>query len=74
MCLAVPGTILAIDENDVAEVDFFGVKRSANVSMVEAGIGNHVIVHAGFAIQVLSCEEAAEGLDLFRQMVEEQNA
>ena len=74
MCLAVPGKILTIDENDIATVDFGGVNRPVNVSLVEVGVGDFVIVHAGFAIQVLSEEEAAETLDLFRQILEEQDA
>ncbi len=74
MCLAVPGKILTIDENDIATVDFGGVNRPVNVSLVEVGVGDYVIVHAGFAIQVLSCEGTAETLDLFRPMLEEQNA
>jgi hydrogenase expression/formation protein HypC len=74
MCLAVPGRILSIDENDIASVDFGGVKRPVNVSLVEVEIGDYVIVHAGYAIQVLSEEEARSTLDIFRQMLEEQNA
>ncbi len=74
MCLAVPGRILSIDENDIASVDFGGVKRPVNISLVEVEIGDYVIVHAGYAIQVLSEEEARSTLDIFRQMLEEQNA
>lgn len=74
MCLAVPGKILSIDENKVANVDFGGVERPVNVSLVEVNVGDYVIVHAGYAIQVLSEEDALQTLDIFRQMLEEQNA
>jgi hydrogenase expression/formation protein HypC len=74
MCLAVPGKILSIDENAVANVDFGGVERPVNVSLVDVDVGDFVIVHAGYAIQVLSEEEAMQSLDLFREMLEEQNA
>jgi hydrogenase expression/formation protein HypC len=74
MCLAVPGKILSIDEEQVANVDFGGVERPVNVSLVEVTVGDYVIVHAGYAIQVLSEEDALESLEMFRQILEEQNA
>jgi len=74
MCLAVPGKILSIDENQIANVDFGGVERPVNVSLVEVDVGDYIIVHAGYAIQVLSEEDALQSLDIFRQMLEEQNA
>jgi len=74
MCLAVPGKILSIDEYQIANVDFGGVERPVNVSLVEVIVGDYVIVHAGYAIQVLSEEDALETLDIFRQMLEEQDA
>lgn len=74
MCLAVPGKIISIDEDSVADVDFGGVNRPVNVSLVEVGIGDYVIVHAGYAIQVLSEEDALESLNMFREMLEGQDA
>jgi hydrogenase expression/formation protein HypC len=74
MCLAVPGRIVSIDENSVADVDFGGVNRPVNVSLVDVGVGEYVIVHAGYAIQVLSEEEALESLNMFREMLEGQDA
>ncbi len=74
MCLAVPGKIVSIDENSVADVDFGGVNRPVNVSLVDVGIGDYVIVHAGYAIQVLSEEDALRTLDYFREILEGQDA
>lgn len=74
MCLAVPGKILSIDDDQVAQVDFGGVKRPVNVSLVDVAVGDYVIVHAGYAIQVLSEEDALQSLEMFRQILEEQNA
>jgi hydrogenase expression/formation protein HypC len=71
MCLAVPGKILDIDENDIANVDFGGIERPVNVSLVEVVVGDYVIVHAGYAIQRLDEEEALHSLDIFRQMLEQ---
>jgi hydrogenase expression/formation protein HypC len=70
MCLAVPGKILGID-GDTARVDFGGITREANVILVpEAAVDSYVLVHAGFAIQVLNEAEAKETLSLFRQLAE----
>ena len=70
MCLAIPGKIEEID-GDTARVNFGGVTREANVSLVpEAAVDSYVLVHAGFAIQVLNEAEAEETLSLFRQLAE----
>lgn len=68
MCLAVPGEIKSV-EGHTATVDFGGVKRTANLSLVDAKVGDYVIVHAGYAIQVLDKEEAEKTLDIFREML-----
>jgi len=68
MCLAVPGEVKSV-EGHMATVDFGGVKRTANLSLVDAKVGDYVIVHAGYAIQVLDKEEAEKTLDLFREML-----
>jgi hydrogenase expression/formation protein HypC len=70
MCLAVPGKVLEIT-GDVGRVDFGGVVREANLSLVDAQVGEYVIVHAGFAIQKLDEKEALETLDMFKQILEE---
>jgi hydrogenase expression/formation protein HypC len=72
MCLAVPGKILKIYQNDSTKmgvVDFSGVELDVCLEAVpEAVVGNFVIVHAGFAISTLTDEEAQETLDLFDQI------
>jgi hydrogenase expression/formation protein HypC len=73
MCLAVPAEIKSIDGH-VATVDYGGVRRTANISLVEAKVGDFVIVHAGYAIQVMDREEAEKTLDLFREMLELEDA
>jgi hydrogenase expression/formation protein HypC len=71
MCLAVPARILEI-KGDVARVDYGGNIRQANVSLVEAKTGDYVIVHAGFAIQVLDEKDAKETLRMFSQILKDQ--
>jgi len=61
VCLAIPGKILEIQELDVlrsARVQFGGIVRQVSLNFVpEAGLGDYVMVHVGFAIsRVESCE------------------
>jgi len=68
MCLAVPGRITSVKDNN-AEVDFSGVTRSVSLDLVPAAKKNdYVLVHAGFAIQLLEPAEAEETLKLFREI------
>lgn len=68
MCLAVPGMITEID-GTTAQVDFGGVTREASLVLVpDASAGDYVLVHAGFAIEVLNEDEAEETLALFREL------
>lgn len=74
MCLAIPAKVLSI-EGDMAKVDFGkGVLREVNVMLVEANVGNYVLVHAGYAIQVLNEDEALETLRLWDQILEMNSA
>lgn len=64
MCLAVPGRILSIGDEDpimrTGRVDFGGVVKRVNLAFVpEAATGDHVLVHVGFAITVIDEEEAS---------------
>jgi len=74
MCLAVPGKIIEIYEKQelkMAKVDFSGVTREACIEHVpEAKIGDYAIIHVGFAISLLSEEEAQESIDLIREIIE----
>ena len=72
MCLAVPAEVKSI-EGTTATVDYGGVKRTANISLVEAKVGDFVIVHAGYAIQVMDREEAEKTLDIFREMLSQED-
>ena len=71
MCLAIPGKVIEIDENkEHATIDYGdGTKRKANISLVSVKIGDYILVHAGFAIEVLNEKEANETLNLFREIL-----
>jgi hydrogenase expression/formation protein HypC len=69
VCLAIPAKILE-KKGDHARVDFGdGVVREANISLVNVSVGDHVIVHAGFAIEVLDEKEAMETLRLWQEIL-----
>ena len=57
ICLAIPGKIVMV-EGQQATVDFDGISKEINVSLVEVEEGDYVIVHAGFAIEKMGEEEA----------------
>jgi hydrogenase expression/formation protein HypC len=69
MCLAIPAKVMNINE-DKAKVDFGeGVLREVNITLVEPKVGDYVLVHAGYAIQVLDEKEAQETLSLWNQIL-----
>jgi hydrogenase expression/formation protein HypC len=65
MCVAVPAKIISISGNN-AVIESAGVSKKIDISLVpEASSGDYVIVHAGFAIQVVDSKEAKKILELF---------
>jgi len=70
MCLAVPAKIVS-EPNDIqmAEVDILGVKRHISLMMAPAAkVGDYVLVHAGFAIEIIDEQFASESLAMLREM------
>lgn len=69
MCLAIPARIVTIEENHMASVDIMGVSRKVSLDLVpEAEIGDFVLVHAGFALQVIDEETANDTLELLKTL------
>ncbi len=67
MCLAIPSKITRI-ENNMATIDVDGVQREASLLLVEdVGIGDYVIVHAGFAINKIDEAAALETLKFLKE-------
>ncbi|MBC8386908.1 MAG: HypC/HybG/HupF family hydrogenase formation chaperone [Actinobacteria bacterium] len=72
MCLAIPAKIIKINKN-IAEVESLGVKKEIDISLTPgARVGNFVIVHAGFAIQVIDEEDALVTQGYWKEYLGEQ--
>lgn len=68
MCLALPMRVLSID-GQVATIAAEGLEQRASLALVpDAGVGDWVLVHAGYAINVLAEQEARETLDLLAEL------
>ena len=75
MCLAVPGKIVSVDDSDLlvrcGRVEFGGIIREVSLACVpEAKVGNYVLVHAGFALNVIDEEQARITLEYLRAITE----
>lgn len=67
MCLAVPGKIIT-KEGETGTVELGGVKRTVGLQLVpESKPGDWVLLHAGFALQVVDEEEARTTLELLEE-------
>lgn len=78
MCLAIPGQIVAMDENGhYATVDVSGARRKINMSLLkntDTQVGDWVLIHVGFAMNKISPEQAKEQLRLLEMLGESAEA
>jgi hydrogenase expression/formation protein HypC len=75
MCLAIPGKITSVTGDDplgrMGKVDFGGIQKDVSLACVpEAGVGDYVVVHAGFALSRVDEAEAGAVFEYLRQMEE----
>jgi hydrogenase expression/formation protein HypC len=73
MCLAVPGRIIELTEDEplarLGKVDFGGMVKTINLSLVpEAGLGDYVLVHVGVAIGRVDEREALRVFEYLREI------
>jgi hydrogenase expression/formation protein HypC len=72
VCLAIPGKILEIQEQGtmrIGRVQFGGIVRQVSLDFVpEAGLGDYVMVHVGFAISRVDSSEAERTYKLLQEM------
>ena len=70
MCLAIPALIKSIEDKE-AEAEIGGINRRISLWLTpEAEVGDYVLIHTGFAINVLDQEEAEETLRLLEEIAE----
>jgi hydrogenase expression/formation protein HypC len=75
MCLAIPGQVVEIvdEDNRLATIEVAGVRRTVNIGLLDvdgtaAAAGDWVLIHVGFALSKIDEQEAAMTLDLLEQM------
>ncbi len=77
MCVAVPGKITEIYQDghlSMAKIDYGGVTKEACIEWIpEVKVGNYVIVHAGFALNIIDEEEALKTLELMKEVLDDPN-
>jgi len=71
MCIAIPARIVSIDES-TAEVDVNGNRVPVNVSLISPKVGDFVLVHAGYAVDIIQ-QSAAEELAALLDELDENN-
>lgn len=75
MCLAIPGRVLSLEGEDeltrTGKVSFGGVVKEVNMAYVpEAGVGDYVVVHVGFALSKVDAGEAQQVFEYLKQIDE----
>lgn len=72
MCLAVPAQIIKLLGDDTADIEYLGNRRDVSTALVpDAKEGDWVLVHAGYALEIIDEQYAQESLTLWREMSDE---
>jgi hydrogenase expression/formation protein HypC len=75
MCLGIPVEVVKINDEETALIELTGVQKEINIQLVpQVKIGDWVILHAGFAIEIIDEKEAEKTLDSFRELMEASKA
>jgi hydrogenase expression/formation protein HypC len=72
VCIAFPGRILTIDQDNFAVIDISGTRREVSLDIVDepVAVGDYVICHAGYAIQRIDEELAQEKLAFLKELID----
>lgn len=69
MCLAIPALITEKKSDNLATAEILGVTREVALDLApQANVGDYVLVHAGFAIEVVDADYAKETIELVKQL------
>lgn len=69
MCLAMPALITEKKSDNLATAEILGVTREVALDLTpQANVGDYVLVHAGFAIEVVDADYAKETIELVKQL------
>jgi hydrogenase expression/formation protein HypC len=70
MCLAVPGKVLQIMDNGAARVDVDGNQTDISIKLTpEVQVGQYVLIHAGFAMEIIDQQLAEETMYLLKELL-----
>jgi hydrogenase expression/formation protein HypC len=72
MCLGIPGLIVEVvdTEQQLAKVDVSGIRRTVNIALLDgqAGVGDWVLIHVGFAMSVINEQHTLETRAFLEQL------
>ncbi|MFB2647420.1 HypC/HybG/HupF family hydrogenase formation chaperone [Shewanella mangrovisoli] len=72
MCLSIPSQVVAVDnERQSVTVDTLGVRRdvSSHLMTEPLAIGDYVLIHIGFVMNKIDCNDALQSLELYKEIV-----
>ena len=69
MCHAIPAKVVALGDDDMADVELEGVIKEVSLALLDGvELGDYVILHVGYALAKLDPDEAQKTLKLFAEM------
>ena len=75
MCLSIPSKVVKLsDDKLMCTVDTMGVKRDANLLMMQEGdvnVGDYVLLHIGFVMNKIDEKEALASIDTYKEILEQ---
>ncbi|WP_187647590.1 HypC/HybG/HupF family hydrogenase formation chaperone [Nitrosophilus labii] len=73
MCLSIPSQVIEINKDEMtAIVDTLGVKRKVGIDFIadEVKVGDYVLIHIGYAMNIIDEEYAKESIALYQEIIE----
>jgi hydrogenase expression/formation protein HypC len=72
MCIAFPGKIISIDEDNFAVIDIGGTRREVSLDLMDedVALGDYVIAHAGYAMHKVDEDFAKESLETLKEIID----